>query len=136
MFDTNIISYTMKHPATLLAERYRATPTANALISSVVEAELRYGVARLPREARLHGLIDAALSSLIVVPWDSACAQAHAVLRAGLQRSGHTMSYADTMIAAHSIARGETLVTNDRAFGDVPGLQVQFWNIEAGHAYK
>jgi tRNA(fMet)-specific endonuclease VapC len=136
MFDTNIVSYTMKHPLTPLAERYRAVPTADSLVSSVVEAELRYGVARLPKEAKLHRLVDAALSSLIVDPWDSRCAQAHATFRMNLHKAGRTVPYADSMIAAHAIARDLVLVTNDFVFEGVPDLRVEFWAIEPGHAYK
>ena len=136
MFDTNIISYTMKHPATLLAERYRGTPTSDSLISSVVEAELRYGAARLSKEAKLHSLVEAALSSLVVVPWDSDCARSHAVFRTRLQKSRRSMTYADTMIAAHAIALDLVLVTNDFVFEDVPGLRAEFWAIEPGHGYR
>jgi tRNA(fMet)-specific endonuclease VapC len=136
MFDTNIISYTMKHPATPLAERYRSTPSSEVLISSVVEAELRYGAARLPKDAKLHGLLEAALSSLTVDPWDSDCAHAHAAFRVTLQKIGRTMTYADSMIAAHAVARDLILVTNDSVFKEVPGLSGEFWAIEPGHAYK
>lgn len=136
MFDTNIISYTMKHPATPLAEQYRGTPTQDVLVSSVVEAELRYGVARLPKEAKLHELLEAALSSLIVAPWDSECAKAHATFRANLQKSGQSMTFADSMIGAHAIALDLILVTNDFVFEDAPGLHVDFWAIEPGHAYR
>jgi len=136
MFDTNIISYTMKHPATSLAERYRLTPTSDSQVSTVVEAELRYGVARLPKEAKLHGLVDAALSSLNIAPWDSACARAHAAFRVQLQKLRRSMTYADSMIAAHAVALNLILVTNDFVFEDVPGLDVEFWAIEPGHSYR
>ena len=136
MFDTNIISYTMKHPTTPLAERHRFMPASDAWISSVVEAELRYGAARLPKEAKLHGLVEAALSSLTVASWDSDCARAHATLRNGLQKTGRSMTYADTMIGAHAIALDLVLVTNDFVFEDVPGLHAEFWAIEPGHSYR
>ena len=136
MFDTNIISYTMKHPTTPLAERYRRTPTSDSLISSVVEAELRYGAARLPKEAKLHGFVEAALSSLIVALWDSACARAHADFRTMLQKSRLSMTYADSMIAAHAIVLDLILVTNDSVFEEAPGLRAEFWAKEPGHAYK
>jgi tRNA(fMet)-specific endonuclease VapC len=136
MFDTNIISYTMKHPTTALAERYRFTPTSDVLVSSVVEAELRYGAARLPKEAKLHRLVEAALSSLTIASWDSNCAKAHASLRTRLQKMGRSMTYADAMIGAHAIALNLVLVTNDSVFQDVPGLHAEFWAIEPGHAYR
>jgi tRNA(fMet)-specific endonuclease VapC len=35
----------------------------------------------------------------------------------------------DTLIAAHALAIGAALVTNDQAFRDVPGLTVEYWTL-------
>lgn len=136
MFDTNIISYTLKHPATPLAERYRSIPKSESRVSTIVEAELLYGVARLPEAAHLPALVAAALSSLEIVPWDSQCARAHADFRNRLQKLGRSMNFADSMIAAHALALNLVLVTNDFAFTNIPGLPTESWAIEPGHAYK
>lgn len=136
MFDTNIISYTLKHPATPFAERYRSIPKFESCISTVVKAELLYGVARRPTEAHLPALVAAALSSLQIVSWDSHCARAHADFRNRLQKLGRCMTFADSMIAAHALALNLVLVTNDFAFTNIPGLLTESWAIEPGYAYK
>ena len=127
MLDTNIISYVLKRPHSPLAERFRRTPATHMAISSIVEAELRYGVARLPKEAHLPLLVDETLRSLTIYPWDSACAQHCARLRASLESTGLPLSYADAMIAAHALALKLTLVTNDQAFGRVKDLDFEDW---------
>lgn len=127
MLDTNIVSYVLKRPHSPLANQFRQTPASDIAISSIVEAELRYGVARLPREARLPLLVDEALRSLSIYPWDSKCAQHCASLRAHLGSTGLPLSYADAMIAAHALALNLTLVTNDQAFARILNLRVENW---------
>ena len=57
--------------------------------------ELRYGIARLPLEAKLPPLVEEALRNLTVVAWDSACAATCARLRAELQSRGINVSFAE-----------------------------------------
>jgi tRNA(fMet)-specific endonuclease VapC len=127
MLDTNIISYVLKRPHSPIAERYRRTPAADLAISVIVESELRYGVARLPKEAGLPILVEEALRTLSILPWDSACARQCAFLRTRLGETGLPLSYADAMIAAHALALNLTLITNDHAFERVPGLRLENW---------
>jgi tRNA(fMet)-specific endonuclease VapC len=127
MLDTNIISYTLKRPHTPMAERFRRTPAADIVISSIVEHELRYGVARMPKEANLPLIVEEALRPLTVAAWDSECARSCATLRASLQSTGVTLGYADAMIAAHALVLDLTLVTNDNAFEYVRGLRLENW---------
>jgi tRNA(fMet)-specific endonuclease VapC len=136
MLDTNIISYVLKRPNSRIAEQYRALSADEIVLSSVVEHELRYGVARLPKEAKLPLLVDEALRTLKVLPWDSACAVRCALLRAQLGNTGLPMSYADAMIAAHALALDLTLVTNDQAFERVPGLRLENWVVNPGDPMK
>ncbi len=127
MLDTNIISYVLKRPNSPIGERFRRTPSADIAVSSIVEAELRYGVARMPKEAHLPLLVDEALSRLTILPWDSACARQCAFLRAHLGTTGFALSYADAMIAAHALALNLTLVTKDQAFERVRNLRFEDW---------
>ena len=127
MLDTNIISYVLKRPHSPLGERYRRTPANDVAISSIVEAELRYGVARMPKQAHLPALVDEALRTLVILPWDSACARQCAFLRSHLGTTGFALSYADAMIAAHALALDLTLVTADQAFERVQNLRFEDW---------
>ena len=100
---------------------------AQVAISAVSEGELRYGVARLPGAKRLETIVDEFLLRVTVHPWDSDAAQHYGRLRATLEREGQPMGNLDLMIAAHALALGVVLVTNDQAFTRVKKLKLADW---------
>lgn len=127
LLDTNTASYFIKATSRSLDYRVRRIPSTSIAISAITEAELRFGLALLPPEAKLHGLSESFLRNIVVEAWDSACAQRYARLAAQQRMKGESLSQPDTMIAAHAIAHGLTLVTHDRAFTRVPDLAVEDW---------
>ncbi len=127
LLDTNIVSFLLKQSHPALERRFWKVPRTEIALSSVTEGELRYGVARLPAEARLRELVDGFLQTIEVLAWDSACAQMYAKLRAQLETGGEPMGFADTMIAAHALSLGVIVVTNDQALRRIKALKVQDW---------
>jgi tRNA(fMet)-specific endonuclease VapC len=96
-----------------------------AAISAVTRAELRFGVARRPDATRLSRVVEAFISGIDAWPWGPDAADAYGSLRAHLERVGMTIGIADTMIAAHALVAGATLITaNGRHFERVPGLDL------------
>jgi tRNA(fMet)-specific endonuclease VapC len=67
------------------------------------------------------------LKRVDVLPWDSAVAATYGPLRGGMEQQGHVLAPLDLLIAAHAFSMGAVLVTNDRAFGEVPSLVVDDW---------
>lgn len=56
------------------------------------------------------------------------CCRRDAEVRLALEKAGSPIGASDTLIAAHAIALGLTLVTdNRREFERVPGLEVANW---------
>jgi tRNA(fMet)-specific endonuclease VapC len=108
-------------------------PISQLAISTVTEGELRFGIARQPAATRLHALIEDFFLRVAILPWDSEAAQHYGQLRASLERDGRPIGNLDTMIAAHAIAIGATLVTNDRAFTRIKKLKVEDWTKTAQH---
>jgi tRNA(fMet)-specific endonuclease VapC len=97
-------------------------------ISSVTEAEIRYGLELRPGATRLRMAVNKLFQVIEVRPWDSAAAQVYARLRAQLQASGRALSHPDLMIAAHAISLDAVLVSHDKAFRNVgPSLAVEDW---------
>ncbi len=127
LLDTNIISFSLKQSHPLLDRHVQLTPSHELTTSSIVEAELRYGAARLPAAARIHALLADFLPRIEILAWDSRCAAAFALLRRKLEITGRSLSLADAMIAAHALAHGLTLVTNDQAFHNVESLPLEDW---------
>jgi tRNA(fMet)-specific endonuclease VapC len=127
LLDTNIASYLIKASSVALDHRFRMVPKQDVLISVISEAELRFGTAILPAEAKLHGLVRRFLGEVRIDSWDSECAAQYAGLAVLQQRKGASLSLFDTMIAAHALAHDFTLVTNDKAFARIKGLRVEDW---------
>jgi len=124
LIDTDICSYAVKgHPAIVL--RWRPLPPDVTCISAVTEAELRFWVRHRPKIRRE---LERFLTPLEVVPFASAHAQAHADLRAQLERAGTPIGHFDLLVAAQAVANDLVLVTNnEREFRRVPGLKIENW---------
>ena len=129
MLDTNSVSHLLReHPA--VVRRVMAAPMASLCLSAITEAELRYGLAKRPDAKRLHRAVGELLLRLDVLSWDSDTAQAYGTIRASLERQGKALAPLDLLIAAHAIATGCTLVSNDQAFTLLPGLALEDWTLE------
>jgi tRNA(fMet)-specific endonuclease VapC len=133
LLDTNIASYALKGNSTAVDQHLLRVAPSQLAISTVTEGELRFGAARLPHATRLNALIEDFLLRVSILPWDSAAAQHYGHLRAALERDGLPMGNLDTMIAAHALASGATLVTNDRAFARIKKLKVEDWTKRPRH---
>lgn len=127
LLDTNILSYLAKMSFPALNHRFRALSKSNLVLSAVSEAEVRFGLALLPPEAKTHRMTETYLALIPVAPWDSSCARRYAPLAARQRQMGSSLSQLDTMIAAHALALELTLVTHDKAFTRIPGLNVEDW---------
>ncbi|HZQ69864.1 MAG TPA: type II toxin-antitoxin system VapC family toxin [Terriglobales bacterium] len=128
LLDTNTASYIIKGNLPRVRERLLKVPMAEVGISSVTEAELRFGVARIPNARKLATAVEEFLLRLEILAWDSDCAKEYAQLRASLERSGEPMGNLDMMIAAQALAAGAMLVSDDRVFRRVKGLKVEDWS--------
>jgi len=128
LLDTNVASYVIKGNFPQVRQRLLKAPMSEVGISVVTEAELRFGVARLPQVAKLGIAVEEFLLRVEVLPWDSEAAQHYARIRALLESEGQPMGNFDMMIAAHALAAGTILVTNDRAFRRVKGLRIEDWS--------
>lgn len=128
LLDTNIASYVIKGNFPRVRERLLKTPMAEIGISVVTEAELCFGVERLPEATALKRVVEEFLLRVTVLPWNSEAARHYARLRAILEKDGEPMRNLDLMIAAHALAAGVVLVTHDHVFRRVKGLKVEDWS--------
>ena len=126
MLDTNTVSHLIKaHP--IVARHIVNVPMASLCISAITEGELLFGLAKRPAAKRLHLLVRTFLRRIDVLPWDSALAGHYGTVRANLERRGKVLAPLDLLIATHALATGSVLVTVDRAFSQMPDLQIEDW---------
>lgn len=128
--DTNIISDMMRDLQGAAATRAKQASVQRGddtlCISTVVQCELEYGMAR-KSSPRLLAAYKAVMQTIEVLPLDHTVSVHYAQLRTHLERTGTPIGPNDTLIAAHALALGATLVTADAEFTRVPGLQVENW---------
>ena len=116
MLDTDIASYLLKGRSPVIEARLVALPPTEICISVMTRAELQYGLKRLPADHRLHLAVRQLLKLIRVLPWDGEAADWYADIRHQLTSAGQPIGHLDMMIAAHSLATGATLVTNNRHY--------------------
>ena len=127
LLDTNTASYVIKGNFPRVRDHLLRVPMAEVGISVITEAELRFGVARLPAATRLKLAVEEFLIRVEILPWDSDAARQYADLRASMEAEGTPMGNLDMMIAAQALAGGVVLVTHDRVFRRVKGLKNVDW---------
>ena len=129
LLDTNTVSYYIAGNPPRVREELDSVGRGSTAVSSVTEAELRYGVARNPNAIRRRKSVESFLEDASILPWDSVAARAYGLLRAEQERKGRPLSVEDLMIAAHALSLGLTLVTHDGAFSFMDGLKTEDWTI-------
>lgn len=127
LLDTNALSAVIHDPAGRVAQRLGLVGAGEVCTSVIVAAELRYGAERrgAPRlTRRVHDLLD----RIDVRAFEAPADQVYGRLRAGLERDGQVIGGHDLLIAAHALALGLCLVTdNVSEFARVPDLRVENW---------
>ena len=90
LLHTSAASYAITKRSAVFDRHLARVPMVEIGVSTVTEAELRYGVARRPSTA-LQATIDTFLSAITVFPWDSEAARHYGELRATLERQGQLL---------------------------------------------
>ena len=129
LLDTNIASHILRAKSPPVQRQLAKVAMSALYVSAVTEGELRYGLARAPGATMLRKLVEEFLLRVTVLPWDSQAAAEYGDLRAALERAGTPIGGLDMMIAAHALATGSVLVSNDGVFKRIKGLKVEDWTV-------
>lgn len=127
LLDTNICIDFVDGRSDIARDRIKAKWKAGLNISAITAGELLVG----PRESSDpegdRERVERFLTVIGVRDFDSEAANAYADL---IQRAGMKRRSFDRLIAAHALALGLVLVTNnEKHFADVPGLKVENWTV-------
>ena len=127
LLDTNILSDLVRHPQGIV-KRWIERVGEDAVCTSIIAAaELRFGAAKRGSVA-LAAQVEKVLGAMRVQPLDLPADREYGRLRLQLEQTGQPIGPNDLLIAAHALALGATVVTdNQREFQRVPGLRVENW---------
>lgn len=125
MLDTNIASHVIKGDIPEVRAHLVRVPMHSVVISAVTAGELLYGVAKRGNPEGLKSRVWEFLRRVEVQPWSDGVARCYGEFRASVEAAGRSLSALDMMIAAHAVAIDATLVTRDRAFTQLLGIQQQ-----------
>jgi tRNA(fMet)-specific endonuclease VapC len=127
LLDTDIVSDLVRNPQGKAAAAVARVGESRICTSVVVAAELRYGAAKKGSQ-RLSSQLERVLGGLDILPFEEPADIVYARLRCELEAAGTPIGGNDMLIAAHAIARGCTIVTdNEREFSRVVGLPLENW---------
>lgn len=130
LLDTDIVSDLIRNPRGTVAARIAEVGEDAICTSIVVAAELRFGAAKAG-SPELATRVDAILSAIEVLPFETPADLHYAAVRNELTRRGRPIGPNDMLIAAHALAHGLSVVTaNVAEFTRVPGLAVENWLAE------
>ncbi len=130
MLDTNIIIFTIRHPRSACAQKLAQHIGRDVCISVVTYAELEYGIENSSDPVRNRQAMLKFLAGIPILPFDLDAAIQYGRILAALRKAHKDKQNQDRdkMIAAHALALGLTLVTdNTRDFIDIPGLSLENW---------
>lgn len=130
LLDTNICIYIIKRAPEAAVRRFQTLRVGDVGVSAITYCELQFGVAKSLRREQNQLALNEFLAPLEVLDFPSAAAPVYGGIRAHLQQAGTPIGNYDLLIAAHAMALGLVLVTNNtKEFSRVRGLIVEDWTV-------
>ncbi len=125
LLDTNICIDFVDGRSAIARQKVRANRSAGLGVSTVTAAELLVGPRESDDPVGDRKKLELFLAVVKVHDFDHSAAESYAQL---VQTIGMERRSFDRLIAAHALALGLVLVTNnERHFAEVPGLRVENW---------
>ena len=126
LLDTDTVSYALRGEGRVTEHLLDQKPSTVG-VSAITAAELQFG-AHKRGSRKLHRAIETFLRSVEEFPFDGRAANRYGEIAALLRSAGQPIGIFDTLIAAHALTLGVTLVThNTRHFQLVPELDMVDW---------
>lgn len=130
MLDTNACIVLIKHRPEGMRNRLIQLAPEEVGVSSIVAAELRFGVANSKKKKQNTEALSDFLNYATLLNWPGEASPLYGKIRTGLQKQGKLIGAMDLLIAVHALFLDTVLVTkNVREFERVPGLKIDNWEI-------
>ena len=128
LLDTTICIYIAKGHPLAVRHRFETHTLQELAMSTITVGELRFGAEKSQARERALATIDRLVQMIQPCALPMIAADHYGHVRANLQQQGLPIGNNDLWLAAHALAEGWTLVTNNtREFSRVPGLRLENW---------
>ena len=128
LLDTNICIYIAKKSPPEVLERFRKLRPGDVAMSVITHGELCYGACKSSHHADAKVTLERLATLIPVLPIGTDVGTYYGQLRSRLGKEGCLIGNNDLWIAAHALALGTVLVTNNELeFRRVNGLAVENW---------
>jgi tRNA(fMet)-specific endonuclease VapC len=130
MLDTNTCIAIIKHQPETIQARLTDLSVDEVAVSSIVVAELCYGVALSQKKKQNEMALKDFLDYVAVLDWPFDACRVYGRLRADLKKKGTPIGALDLLIASHALRLDAVLVTGNKGeFQRIPGLKIENWLI-------
>ena len=128
LLDTNICIYIAKRRPPEVASRFETLRPGEVGMSMITYGELLFGAEKSQHPQAVKDRLQRFVELVPVLPLPEESPRHYARIRSELQRTGTPIGANDLWIAAHALASGLILVSNNlREFGRVTGLAAENW---------
>jgi tRNA(fMet)-specific endonuclease VapC len=128
LLDTNICAYFMSRKYPAITAKFREHEPGELAISSIVAAELAYGVENSTRIESNRRNLELFLEKMNVIAWDDSALWQFGFHKAKLKKAGTKIGELDLLIGCQALAMDAVLVTNNtREFARIEGLRLENW---------
>ncbi len=128
MFDTDTCIATIKDRPESIRRRLVELLEGEVGISSIVAAELWYGVSLSQRQKQNKAALKDFMEYVRILDWPYDASPVYGRVRSLLKKKGTPVGAMDLLIASHALWLNVTLVTNNtKEFSRIPGLKIENW---------
>jgi tRNA(fMet)-specific endonuclease VapC len=128
LLDTNICAYFMSRRYPTVTAKFREQSPGDLVISSIVAAELAFGVENSSRVESNRQNLELFLSKFTVLAWDDTAIWHFGIHKTRLKKAGTRIGELDLLKGCQALALDAVLVTNNtREFERIEGLKLENW---------
>lgn len=128
LLDTNICIYIAKQKPPKVLARFNQLEVGDVAMSLITLGELYLGVEKSQYANKARQTLEQLLVYIPALPLPINSASYYARIRASLEKQGTPIGGNDLWIAAHALAEGYVLVTNNvKEFVRIPNLNIENW---------
>ena len=128
MLDTDACITLIKNRPEPMRMRLSRLSPDEVGISSIVTAELWFGVAFSQKKKQNQAALKDFLDYVTILDWPYEACPIYGQIRTGLQKKGTLIGAMDLLIASHALLLDAILVTNNtKEFTRVPRLKIENW---------